>query len=166
MQISLFTQIILSLVSIVMLAVAIYFLSVYKRLFRSVKNVWLRRNLAVLLVAICFMCSLMTFSTEVLTEAAKKGWVKAILTQLGQSIIIALFVFNTVWLISHILLVKRLSFIKQHAVIIFSIVLSALVIYGAINYFSNYGEFRNLHATLMFGFYNSFAAGLIYTAVN
>jgi two-component system LytT family sensor kinase len=166
MQISIFTQIILSLVSIVMLAVSIYFLSIYKRLFSGIRNVWLRRNLAVLLVAICFMCSLMTFSSEILAEAAKKGWVKAVATQLGQSAIISLFVFNTVWLISRIPWVRKLSFIKQHAIVIFSIVLSTLIIYAALNYITNYGNFNRLHATLMFGFYNSFAAGLIYTAVN
>ncbi len=59
-----------------------------------------------------------------------------------------------------------MSFIKHHAVIILSIVISAIIIYAAINYIDNGMKFKSLHATLIFAYINALVTGLIYTAVN
>ena len=167
MQHSILIQFLLILSSTILLGLAIMLLSIYKRLFLSIKNVWLRRNLAVLSVAILFMSALLAFqSPEALAANNKQGLVGLILKQLGQIVLIALFVFNIVWLVSHIPVVKTMSFIKHHAIIIFSIVVSAVVIYATINYVDNGMQFKNLHATLIFAYLNSVVTGLIYTAVN
>lgn len=167
MHYSLIIQIILILISTVLLAVAILLLSINKRLFSGIRNVWLRRNLVVLSIAILIMSALLALtSPEMITGVSKKGLLNLILKQLGQIIIIVLFVFNTVWLVSRIPAVKTMSFIKHHAVIILSIVISAIVIYAAINYTDNGMKFKNLHATLIFAYINALVTGLIYTAVN
>ena len=155
------------LVSTVLLALAIYLLSNYNRLFAGVKNIWLRRNLAVLSVAILGMSALLALGSQEMAATAKtKGWLGIILKQLGQIVIIVLFVFNTVWLISRTPAVKRLSFVKHHLVVILSIIISALFIYTAINYVDNGMQVYRLQATLVFAYYNACATGLIYTAVN
>lgn len=167
MQHSILIQFLLILSSTILLGLAIMLLSIYKRLFLSIRNVWLRRNLAVLSVAILFMSALLAFqSPEALAANNKQGLVGLILKQLGQIVLIVLFVFNIVWLVSHIPVVKTMSFIKHHAIIIFSIVVSAVVIYATINYVDNGMQFKNLHATLIFAYLNSVVTGLIYTAVN
>ena len=127
----------------------------------------MRRNLAVLSVAILGMSALLALGSQEMAATAKtKGWLGIILKQLGQIVIIVLFVFNTVWLISRTPAVKRLSFVKHHLVVILSIIISALFIYTAINYVDNGMQVYRLQATLVFAYYNACATGLIYTAVN
>ena len=160
-------QILLILGSTILLALAIMLLSIYKKLFLGVRNVWLRRNFVVLSVSILIMSALLAFQfPEILATNNKLGILGLILKQLGQIVIIVLFVFNTVWLISHIPVVSKMSFLKHHAVIILSIVVSATVIYATINYIDNGMQFRKLHATLTFAYLNAVVTGLIYTAVN
>lgn len=160
-------QLILILVSTILLAAAILLLSIYKRLFLGISNIWLRRNLVVLSVAILIMSAFLALqSPEMITNHSQKGFLGLLLKQLGQIVIIVLFVFNTVWLISHIPVVKKLSFLKHHAIVILSIVVSAVVIYSTINYVDNGMQFKSLHGTLVFAYLNALVTGLIYTAVN
>jgi two-component system, LytTR family, sensor kinase len=164
---SVIIQLALILVATVLMAVAIYLLSIYKRLFSGVRSIWVRRNLAVLSVAILFMSAFVALqSPEMISGANKKGLPGLIVKQLGQITIIVLFVFNIVWLVTRIPAVKAMSFIKHHAVIMLSIVIPCLTIYATINYIDHGMKFSNLHATLVFAYYNSVVTGLIYTAVN
>lgn len=160
-------QLILILVSTILLAAAILLLSIYKRLFSGISNIWLRRNLVVLSVAVLIMSAFLALqSPEMITNLSLKGFLNLLLKQLGQIVIIVLFVFNTVWLISQIPVVKKMSFIKHHAIVILSIVVSAVVIYSTINYVDNGMQFKSLHSTLIFAYLNALVTGLIYTAVN
>lgn len=164
---SVLIQILLIVCSTIFLGAAIYLLSVYKRLFRRIKNLWLRRNLVVLSIALLMMTALLGIqSPELIAKGGSGGFWGIILKQLGQSAIIVFFVFNTVWLVSSIPSIKKMSFIRHHAVIIFSIVVSAILVYAAINYIDNGMKFINLHATLIYAYINSLATGFIYTAVN
>ncbi len=162
-------QILLILCSTALLAGAIYLLSVYKRLYAGIPNIWIRRNLAVLSVAILIMTALLSLqSPEMLANANKTNWVSLILKQLGQIVIIVLFVFNFVWLVSRIKAVQTMSFIKHHAVIILSIVVSAIFIYVLVSYVDNGMKFdsQKIHGVLVYAYFNSVVTGLIYTAVN
>lgn len=160
------TQFLLIICSTILLGLAIMLLSIYKRLFLGIRNVWLRRNLVVLSVAVLIMSALLAFQSPEMLAGNKMGLLGLILKQLTQIIIIVLFVFNTVWMISHIPMVKTMPFIKYHAIIILSIVVSAVIIYATINYVDNGMKFKNLHATLTFAYLNAIVTGLIYTAVN
>lgn len=150
------------------MAASIFLLSIYKRLFLGIKNLWLRRNLVVLSIAILMMSAFLAMlSPEMITTGAnKEGFLGLVLKQLGQITIIVLFVFNTVWIVSRIPAVKKMSFIKHHAIIILTIVASAVTIYATINYVDNGMKFSNLHAILVFAYINAMVTGLIYTAVN
>ena len=159
-------QILIVVSSAMMLILAIYLLSIFNRLFRRVKNIWLRRNLSVLVVGVCFMLSMVAVSSELYMKAMKTGLIEAIATQMGQSIVIILFVFNSVWLIRQIPMVRRLAFVPHHIVIVSSIVVSACIVYTAVHYFSHSFQLIGLRLTLIFAVYNSLATGLIYTAVN
>lgn len=169
MQSSILIQILLIICSTLLLAAAIYLLSVYKRLYAGIGNVWLRRNLAAVSVALLVMTAFISLqSHEMLTSQQKKNWVGIILKELGSTVIIVFFVFNTVWLVSSIRVVKSMSFIKQHAVIISSIVLSAIFFYALVSYVDNGMKFEypKLHNALRYAYFNSVVTGLIYTAVN
>jgi two-component system LytT family sensor kinase len=166
MQIPFWIQIIIIGGSAIMLTLAIYLMSVFNRLFTGIPNQWLRKNLAVLLVAICFMFSLTAISSELFVEAAQKGWANAALFQVLNTILITFFVYNSFLLVNRIKSLKQLSFVRYHAVIILTIIVSALIIYTGINYFENGMKFVKLKATLLFSFYNAATAGLIYASVS
>lgn len=153
-------------VSTIMLGVAVYLLSIFNRLFIGIRNKWLRKNLAVLLVGLSFMFSLLSASSEIFMKAAKQGWVTALAVQMLQSTLIILFVFNVTWAVMQIPVVKRLSFFRHHAVVVITIALSSVVIYSSLNYINHDFQFKELRATLVFALYNAFATGLIYTAIN
>jgi two-component system, LytTR family, sensor kinase len=161
-------QLIVVLLSTLLLGVAILILSIYKRIFLFIRNEWLRMNVVVLSVALLIMAALLALqSPETLALAQKnKSILGLMLKQLGQAAIIVFFVFNVTRLVSKIKKVKELSFLKHHAVIILSIVLSALFIYGLINYVDSGMKFKQLHATLVFAYYNSLLTGFIYTSVS
>lgn len=148
------------------LALAIYLLSKFNRLFLRIRNPWLRKNMAVMLVGCCFMFSMSLVSSEIYMKAMQQGWFQAFLTQMWQSVLIILFVFNFVWVIRMIPGVNSLPFVPHHLVIILSIIIGALIIYTLVHYVGNDFAFKDLRMTLIFAFYNSLATGLIYTAVN
>lgn len=163
---SIHIQILLILGCTVLLAIAIFLLSIYKRLFLFIPNFWLRRNLATLTIAIFFMSALLAMqSPEIMANAGNKSFVSIILKQIGQIVVIVLFVYNTVWLVSHIPAVKRMSFTRHHAVIIVSIILSSIIIYTLLNYIENGMQLKKLHTALMYAYFNAVVTGLIYTAI-
>jgi two-component system LytT family sensor kinase len=167
MQHTITIQLVLILISTVLLALAIMLVSVYKRLFSSVRNLWLRRNLVVLSIALLIMTALLLLqSPEAMTKEKAGSFFGLMVKQLGNTALIVCFVFNSVWLVSRIPVVQNMSFLKHHAVIILSIIVSALIIYSLVHYIDNGRKFTNLHGTLVFAYYNALATGLIYTAVN
>jgi len=150
-----------------MLGAALFLLSRFKKLYSGVSNMWLRRNLAVLSIAIFFMFAFLALqSPAMLATAGKKGLLGLVIKQLGLITIIVLFVFNIVWVISRMRIVKEMSFVKHHIVIIVSLLISSITIYAVINYIDNGMKLHNLHGSLMFAYLNSMCTGLIYTAVN
>lgn len=166
MQIPFWIQFIIIAGSALMLTLAIYLMSVFNSLFAGISNQWLRKNLAVLLVAICFMFSLTAISSELFVEAAQKGWAKAAFFQILNTILITFFVYNAFLLVNRIKALKRLSFVRYHAIIILTIIASALIVYTGINFFEHGMKFVKLKATLLFSFYNAATAGLIYASVS
>jgi len=162
-----YIQILLILFATILFGAAIFLLSVYKRLFTGVRNPWLRRNLSVVSVALVFMSALLSIqSPEIISKMGTKGAAAIIGKQLFQAFIIVLFVYNIVWMIGRIPAVKAMSFIKHHSIIVLSIVVSAIFIYAAVHYVDNGMKFGNLHATLLYAYFNSVCTGLIYTAIS
>jgi two-component system, LytTR family, sensor kinase len=164
---SLVIQIVIILAATVLLALAIFLLSFYKKLFSGVKIVWLRRNLAVLSVAVVFMLAFLALqSQEIFAKANAKAIAGIIGKELLKVIIIIVFVYNIVWLVSQIPAIKALSFVKHHTIIIVSIVISTITIYAAINYVDNGMKFDKLHHSLLYAYFNSVCTGLVYTAIS
>lgn len=165
---SILIQLILILCSTALFAVAIYLLSVYNRLFQRVRHKWLRNNLSVLSVALVVLLAFFAIqSPEIALRAGtgRKELLHLLFTQIWQSAIIVLFVYNLVSLISRIPAIKTLSFVRHHGVIVLSIIVLALFIYSLINYFDNGMSFKAIHGTLVYAYINSMLTGLIYTGV-
>jgi sensor histidine kinase YesM len=153
----------------ILLATAILLLSLHKKLFLRVRNLWLRNNLAVLSIAIVFMLAMVSLqSGELSRNLGKMGIVNLILKQMLQIVIIAFFVFNVAWLVSRIRAIKSMSFTKYHLIIILTIVVSAVFIYTTVSYVDNGMKFNrnSLHISLSYAYFNSIVTGLIFTALS
>jgi len=162
-----YIQILLIVIATILFGVAILLISVYKRLFAGIGNLWLRRNLSVILIAIVLMSALITIqSPEIFSKMSTKGAFSVIGKELFKLFIIVFFVYNIVRLISTIPAVKAMSFVKHHTIIVLSIVLSAIFIYAAVHYVDNGMKFGNLHTVLLYAYFNSVCTGLIYTAIS
>src|SRR5215813_10176423 len=119
----------------VLFALALYLLSFYNKLYQGVKNRWLRKNLSTLSIAFVVSLAFVVLRVpSMIDKIPVKGFVGIALKEFLQTGIIVLFVFNTVWFISNRPAIKKLSFAKHHAVIILSIVVSALFIYMTVYY--------------------------------
>src|SRR5437868_2015873 len=93
-------------------ASALFLLSIYNRLFRGVRNLWLRKNLSTLLVALAVMLAILCLQLQdVFTKQTPKVIFDIVIKELIKLIIIVLFVFNVVWIVTRIPYVKSLSFI-------------------------------------------------------
>jgi sensor histidine kinase YesM len=150
-----------------MLALSIYLLSIFGRLFSFIKNKWLRKNLAVMVVAVSFMLTIIGLSPGVRNAILSEGWIRILADQAVKSVFISLFVYNCIYLINSLPLVKKLSFVKYHTLVIVIIILSAFASYALMYYFgpgTNYGA--SITDALLQAFYNATAAGLIYASVN
>lgn len=163
MQINAPLQIALIVASTALFAAAVYLLSIYNRLFRKVSSPWLRNNLAVLFIGMMIMSAFIALELPGLLMQQRNALWTVILKRFGQSCIIILFVFNVVRMVSRIPAVKSMSFIKHHAIIFASIVISALFVYTLVNYVDNGMSLKELHGTLIYAYVNSALTGLIYT---
>jgi two-component system, LytTR family, sensor kinase len=163
MKLSLVQHLLLILLSAAFLALAVFLLSRFGRLFTSIRNNWLRKNLATLTVATFIM---LAFSVELFANAKPSALLITIGKYMLQSTIVVLFVFNITWIVIHLRPMKRLSFIKFHAIVIVTILLSAFLIFTTVYYLDSGMKDVNLHQILQRCFYNAFATGLIYTSVN
>jgi two-component system, LytTR family, sensor kinase len=152
----------------ILFALALYLLSKYNRLYRGIKNIWLRKNLSAVSIAIISMCALLVLQlSEILSSTPARAIPGIVLKELFKLAIIVFFVFNTVWLVSRIPAVKRMSFIGHHAIIIMAIVASAVFIYSAVYIVDNGMRIdTKLHTYLLYAYFNSVCTGLVYTAVN
>jgi len=71
---SILIQALIVVFATILLAIGLFLLSIYKRLFSGIRNIWIRRNLAVLSIAIFFwLYILLMFSGEIATNVGKKG---------------------------------------------------------------------------------------------
>jgi two-component system LytT family sensor kinase len=159
-------QALMLLASTAFMAVAIYLLSIYKRLYAGVNNIWLRRNLAVLSVAFFMMGAFVCLQFPEFMSNPKKGMIGLLAKKLGQQTLIVFVVFNIVWMVSRISFISRLSFIRHHAIILFTIVTTSVLMYATVSYIDNGKVTNEFHLTIIYAYINAVVAGLIYTAVN
>ncbi|HUR66182.1 MAG TPA: histidine kinase [Chitinophagaceae bacterium] len=164
----LLTQVLTILSATTLFGFAIFLLSIYNRLFSGIRNVWVRKNLSTLSIALVAMLGILALqSPELLSKVSTNGVIGLVLKEMLKLTIITLFVFNVVWLVNRIPGVKGMSFIKHHAVIILAIVTSAILVYGVIYYVDNGMKLdANFHRYLLYAYFNSVCTGLVYTAVN
>ncbi|HEX2631043.1 MAG TPA: histidine kinase [Chitinophagaceae bacterium] len=166
-------SILIFLCTTVFLALFIWLLSIYKRLFTGIDNIWLRRNITVLILAVTGMSALLLVAAQVSMqpkgEPPQPHMVINLLKELGRIAIIVLFVFNVVWFVSRQRKIKSLSFGWHHAVIVPTIVFSTVTIWIAVVIVANDIKIPaddDLHRVLIFTYFNGLVAAFIYTAIN
>lgn len=161
------TLVILVIFSSLMLVLGLYLLTNFNRLLRrQIRNEWLRKNLVVWVVSICFVFSLFPTNPEVYEAVFTSRWITVFLTQIIAVTLMMLFVFNITSLVLLSRYVKRVSFTKRMAITLLTIVTCTMLCAIPINYFGNKGTFKNLEIAMIYNFYTGCITGLIFVAMS
>ena len=157
----------LILFSSLMLVLGLYLLAKFKSLFRrQIKNEILRKNIVVWMIAVCLIMAVSPSNKDYYAAVSHGMLVKTILIQITAITMATFFVFNTTLLVLKIKIVRRMSFRKRMATILFTIILGGMVCGMLINYIFNKGSFKNLDLTLLFNFWTSSMTGLVYITMS
>jgi two-component system, LytTR family, sensor kinase len=151
----------------VMLVAGLYFLANSKTLFRKqIRYEWLRRNLVVWLISICFSLAVTPTSGEFYQYLTTGHLIRFFIIQVIAITILVIFVYNITWYISEHSWLKRKSFRKRMAVILFTIIFCLMLMGVPINYFGNDRSFRNIEYSFLFNFYTGCMTGLVYITMS
>src|SRR4029079_10354384 len=159
------------LLSSLTLVAGLYLLANFNRLFRrNIKNELLRKNIVVWLAAIC--CIMTTVpTTPLFYEALTQNKLPVFyLFECGAATVEGLFVFN----ISRLMLKyvrRRTSFRIRMVIILFTIIISIMLISIPMNYFGNAylgkgPSFVNIEFTLLYSFYTGCLVGFNYVTMS
>lgn len=162
--------ILLSLVvfcSALVLICGLYLMANFRRLFRSwIKIEWLRKNLVVFLIAICFVISLTPTNPEFYGVATHGRVVRLFLLQIVAVSIMTLVVFNITALILNTRYVRNIGFKKKMAVLLITVIACTMLMAIPINYWANAGSLKGVNLSILSNFYVGCIAGLIYVTMS
>ena len=159
------------LLSSLMLVTGLYLLANFNRLFRrSIKNELLRKNVVVWLAAIC--CIMTTVpTTPLFYEAIAQNKLPVFyLYECCAATVEGLFVFN-ISLIMLKYIRRRTSFRTRMGIMLFTIIISIMLISIPMNYFGNAylgkgPSFVNIEFSLLYSFYTGCLVGFVYVTMN
>lgn len=150
-----------------MLMTAMYLLSNFNRLFsRSVKNELLRQNLAVWVVASCFVLAMAPTSGDFYGVMSKKGLLFVIMMEISVATAHTLLGFNAIRFIYYLPAVQRMTFVRQKAIILGCIIVCFILVNMPLNYIFNDFSTKNMKYSVLFSFYSGCAIGFIYIAMS
>lgn len=159
--------VVLMLFSALMLVIGLYLVANYNRLFqKQIRNRFIRRNLAVWLIALCFTFSITPTSSEFYQSLTAQHILRYFSIQSIAVTVMVLFVFNITWLVVESRWLKKASFNKRMGVILFTIIFCTMLIGIPINYIAGGGKFKNLEITVLFNFWTGCITGLVYITMS
>ncbi len=150
-----------------MLVAGLYLLAKFNRLFtRWIGNELLRKNIAVVLIALCIAYSLCPFYPDFHKAAASAKLIHYYLKMSAVIILEAIFVFNVTWLVIQQAWFKSLSFRPKMTIVLTTIVTGCIVAGVSMNLIGNKGNFEGIEFTILYNFYTGVMTGLIYVTMS
>jgi sensor histidine kinase YesM len=150
-----------------MLVLGLYLLTKFYTLFRQqIRNELLRRNIVVWMIAVCLTSSVSPFSEEFYKAIKTNAILRYYCVELAATTIGVLLVFNISWAISKYLQRKQISFQKTMAIMLFTIIISTIMVGIPMSYLANRGSFKNVEYNILFNFYTACICGLVYITMS
>ncbi len=155
-----------------MVLLGLYTLAKFNTLFkRYIRNEFLRKNIVVWIAALCLIMSITPTTPDFYTSLANHKVLHYFLLNCIGVTFEALFVFNVSWWVIKRLEKKQLPFRRKMAPILFTIIMSTLIMAVPINYLGNKilggpESFKNIQFTLLFNFYTGCITGLVYVTMS
>jgi two-component system LytT family sensor kinase len=141
----------------------LYFLFHFKRIFRKwIRYEWLRQNIVVWLAVFCCFSATAPLSHDFFGILATKGLPHILLTEIIDTTVNVLFVFNSVTIISRSRILQKLSFTKQRIVILLTIVISVGVFNSLLTYITSGYDTEGLKYSILFSTYLGAITGFVY----
>lgn len=146
--------------------VGLYLLANFNHLFkRTIKNELLRKNIAAWLIIFCISNAMLPMSGGFFYLLEKHGWWGAIFGQVVSTTLCTLVIYNIARAVIESKKLKRLSFIKQNAILLFCLIVSTLCINIPLSYYLFGGNTPYLKYVLINSVYLAGATGLVYAVI-
>lgn len=144
----------------------LYLLANFNHLFkRTIKNELLRKNIAAWLIIFCISNAMLPMSGGFFYLLEKHGWWGAIFGQVVSTTLCTLVIYNIARAVIESKKLKRLSFIKQNAILLFCLIVSTLLINIPLSYYLFGGNTPYLKYVFMNSVYLAGATGLVYAVI-
>ncbi len=152
--------------SLVFVVAGLYLMVGYSRLFRGVRNGFLRRNLAAWLIIFCLSAGMSPISGGFFEIMVKYGWKAIILGHFVSTTLCTLLVFNTARFIAEHPRLKKLSFVLHKLLVLLTLIIMLLAI-NIPTYYVLYGhELKYLPYSILSSIYLAGTTGLVYAMVS
>lgn len=159
--------VVLVIFSSLMLVAGLYLVANYSRLFRnSIRNLWLRRNLIVWMISICFILGVTPTHGDFYQSITSGSLIRYFGIQLIAATLIVLVVFNITWWVASLPVLEKKSFRNRMGIILATIIVCTISMSFPVNYFANNGSFRNIEYSILFNFYTGCMTGLVYITMS
>ncbi|HVF96762.1 MAG TPA: hypothetical protein VM871_05555, partial [Flavisolibacter sp.] len=135
-----------------------------RRLLLFIKPELLRRNVVTFFIGLCFFISIGHLMPDFRNILTDYGWGRGFLLFCIIVVCNVLLPYNIVLFITEGRRFVNIDFIKQQAMIFFSIVVPSVVVNGAINYWIN-GSAKNLKYSVVWSFYMGALGAVVYLFV-
>jgi sensor histidine kinase YesM len=164
---SFFHLVLVVLFSTLMLVAGLYLLTKYNQLFRYlIRNEWVRRNLAVWLIAVCLFLALTPTTGGLYAAKTAPALLRYFLRQIIFVTIEALFVFNITWAVIKGIRPRFFSFRQRMAITLATIILCCILVSVTMSYIDHKGSFKDTGVTILYSFYMGCMTGLVYVAMS
>jgi len=157
----------LVLFSSVVLVLGLYLLTNFKKLFRrQIRNELLRKNIVVWMIAVCLILAVSPTNSDFYHAISTGIFLKTFLIEITVITIMTVFVFNTTLLVLNNKRVRRMSFRKRMAIVLFTIIAGTMICSTLIRYIGNHGSVKDIAVTLLFNFWTACMTGLVYITMS
>lgn len=155
-------------IAILLVIAGIFFLARFNTLFKgTIKDDWLRRNVLVWLIIMCFSGALWPMGGGFFYIITKYGWQGLVVGQLLSTTAFTLIGYNTVHFISEHKRIKQLPFLKQKLIVVLSVIILTIAINAPFSYMI-YGNAMKEYIKYAYlsSFYFGAIIGLIYVLLS
>ena len=145
----------------------LYLLTKFSQLFKNtIRNELLRKNAAAWVIIFCISTGMLPMSGGFFYMLTKYGWVHTIIWNFISITCTTLVVYNFARVIAENPTLKKLSFVKHNTLIVFSLIISTLLVNLPFSYFLYDGQMQYLKYAILNSIYIAGATGLVYSAIS
>ncbi len=164
---TIFALIALITVCLLMAFAGLFLLARFSTLFKNtIRNELLRKNVAAWLIIFCISSAMLPMGGGFFYLLGKFGWLHFILAHLASITVTTIVVYNITRSVAESPTLKRLSFVKHMSLILFSLIITTVIVNIPFSYYIYEGQVQYLKYAVINSIYLGAATGLVYAVIS